>query len=150
MSWLTPLTGLLVAAFAVPPLLLLYFLKLRRVHRDIPSTMLWSRSVEDVRANAPFQRIRYSLLLLLQLLILLLLVLALAQPQLEGSGSPSGRTVIAIDRSASMNATDSPDGRSRLELAKEAAISKGRIIAHELRQQMKNLSKNNNKKGDDG
>ena len=59
MSWLTPLTGLLVAAFAVPPLLLLYFLKLRRVHRDIPSTMLWTRSVEDVRANAPFQRIRF-------------------------------------------------------------------------------------------
>ena len=124
MSWLTPLTGLLVAAFAVPPLLLLYFLKLRRVHRDIPSTMLWTRSVEDVRANAPFQRIRYSLLLLLQLIILLLLVVALAQPQLEGSGSASGRTVIAIDHSASMNATDSPDGRSRLERAKEAAIDR--------------------------
>ena len=124
MSWLTPLTGLLVAAFAVPPLLLLYFLKLRRVHRDIPSTMLWTRSVEDIRANAPFQRIRYSLLLLLQLIILLLLVLALAQPQLEGSGSASGRTVIAIDHSASMNATDSPDGRSRLEQAKEAAIDR--------------------------
>ena len=84
MSWLTPLTGVLVAAFVVPPLLLLYFLKLRRVRREIPSTMLWRRSVEDVRANAPFQRIRYSVLLLLQLLILALLALALAQPQFEG------------------------------------------------------------------
>ncbi|MAJ46394.1 MAG: hypothetical protein CBC35_03650 [Planctomycetes bacterium TMED75] len=124
MSWLTPLTGVLVAAFVVPPLLLLYFLKLRRVRREIPSTMLWRRSVEDVRANAPFQRIRYSVLLLLQLLILALLALALAQPQFEGTGSEHGRTVIAIDHSASMNATDSPDGRSRLELAKESAIAR--------------------------
>ena len=124
MSWLTPLTGVLVAAFVVPPLLLLYFLKLRRVRREIPSTMLWRRSVEDVRANAPFQRIRYSILLLLQLLILALLALALAQPQFEGTGSEHGRTVIAIDRSASMNATDSADGRSRLERAKESAIAR--------------------------
>lgn len=124
MSWLTPLTGLLVAAAAVPPLLLLYFLKLRRGRRSIPSTMLWKRSVEDVRANVPFQRIRYSVLLLLQMLILLLLVLALAQPQFEGGGSPSGRTVIAIDRSASMNALDDPSGRSRLELAREAAVDR--------------------------
>ena len=124
MSWLTPLTGVLVAAFVVPPLLLLYFLKLRRVRREIPSTMLWRRSVEDVRANAPFQRIRYSILLLLQLLILALLALALAQPQFEGTGSENGRTVIAIDHSASMNATDAADGRSRLELAKESAIAR--------------------------
>ncbi|MEC8734516.1 MAG: VWA domain-containing protein, partial [Planctomycetota bacterium] len=124
MSWLTPLTGLLVAAAAVPPLLLLYFLKLRRGRRSIPSTMLWKRSVEDVRANVPFQRIRYSVLLLLQMLILLLLVLALAQPQFEGGGSASGRTVIAIDRSASMNALDDPSGRSRLELAREAAVDR--------------------------
>ena len=124
MSWLTPLTGLLVAGIAVPPLLLLYFLKLRRGRRSIPSTMLWRRSVEDLRANAPFQRIRFSILLLLQLVILVLLVLALAQPQLEGSGSTGGRTVLAIDRSGSMNALEGSTGRTRLDLAKESAIAR--------------------------
>ena len=124
MTWLTPLTGVIVAAAILPPLLLLYFLKLRRTSRSIPSTMLWRRSVEDVRANAPFQRLRPSILLLLQLLILLLLVLALAQPQFEGSSSAGGRTVIAIDNSGSMNATDDPSGRTRLDLAKEAAVAR--------------------------
>lgn len=124
MTWLTPLTGLIVAAVVVPPLILLYFLKLRRTSRSISSTMLWRRSVEDVRANAPFQRLRPSILLLLQLLILLLIVLALAQPQFEGVSTDGGRTVIAIDNSGSMNAIDDDSDQSRLEKAKEAAIAR--------------------------
>ena len=124
MTWLTPLTGAILALVLVPPLVALYFLKLRRTERSIPSTLLWSRSVEDLRANAPFQRLRFNLLLLLQLLILLLLALSLAQPQFEGEGSRTGRTVIAIDNSASMNATDAVGERSRLEAAKDAAIAR--------------------------
>ncbi len=124
MTWLTPLTGVILALVLVPPLVALYFLKLRRTQRSIPSTLLWTRSVEDLRANAPFQRLRFNLLLLLQLLILLLLVLSLAQPQFEGDGSRTGRTVIAIDNSASMNATDEEGGRSRLDVAKESAIAR--------------------------
>jgi hypothetical protein len=124
MTWLTPLTGVILALVLVPPLIALYFLKLRRTHRSIPSTLLWNRSVEDLRANAPFQRLRFNLLLLLQLLILLLLALSLAQPQFEGDGSRTGRTVIAIDNSASMNATDEGGGQSRLDAAKESAIAR--------------------------
>lgn len=124
MTWLTPLTGLFVALAVVPPLLALYFLKLRRRSRDIPSTMLWQRSVQDIRANTPFQRLRMNVLLLLQLLVLLLLVLALAQPQLEMDGRDGGRTVIAIDHSGSMNAIDAGEETTRLERAKEAAISR--------------------------
>ena len=84
MTWLTPLTGLLALAAVVPPLVVLYFLRLRRKRREISSTLLWRRSVEDLEANAPWQRLRPNLLLLLQLLVLLALTAAVAQPLAEG------------------------------------------------------------------
>ncbi|MFO0963052.1 MAG: VWA domain-containing protein [Phycisphaerales bacterium] len=120
-AWLTPLTGIVVASALLPLLLALYFLKLRRRPASIPSTLLWKRSVEDMRANTPFQRLRPSLLLLLQILLLGFVAFALMQPRMDLGVGGGGRTVILIDRSGSMNATDLDPKRTRLDVAKEQA-----------------------------
>ena len=127
MQWLTPLIGLYAAAVAIPLLLLLYFLKLKRHEMIISSTLLWKRAVQDLQVNAPFQRLRRNLLLLLQLLALIAMLLALAGPMLALSRGPGRRYVVLIDRSASMNASDVTP--SRLDEAKKQA----RVFVESLR-----------------
>lgn len=124
MTWLPSLLswpGALLAALAVlPPLILLYFLKLRRKEQEVPSTLLWKKAIQDLQVNAPFQRLRRNLLLLLQILVLLFLLLALAEPVMNYSPGPTSTTLILIDRSASMSTVE-PGGKSRLEIAQEMA-----------------------------
>lgn len=135
-TWVTPLAGAILGAAILAPLVALWFLKLRRKRRVISSTLLWSRSLADLRANTPFQRIRFSWLLLLQILAIVLIAVALAQPEAEGLGASGGRHVLLIDRSASMNAmeTAEEDGTTidppiaRLALAKEAAKTRVREL----------------------
>jgi hypothetical protein len=119
-TFLSPFSALVAAAMAVPLLLLLYFLKLRRQTLRIASTMLWQKSTEELQANTPFQRLRWSLLLLLQVLVVAALLGALARPVLQARETPSGRVILLIDRSGSMSARDAA-GPSRLEAAKAAA-----------------------------
>jgi Ca-activated chloride channel homolog len=97
-----------------------YLLKLKRKRRVVPSVFLWQRALEEIEANAPFKKLRRSLLLLLQLLALAALVFALARPLIRMRSLASGSTVIIIDSTASMSARDEGT-RSRLERAKELA-----------------------------
>jgi aerotolerance regulator-like protein/VWA domain-containing protein len=113
------------AAFALlaiaPLIVLMYLLKLKRRPQMVSSTLLWRRSVQDLIANAPFQRLRNNLLLWIQLLILLLLVLALARPVMRLSGLGGDTIIVLIDQSASMQ-TIEEDGQTRLEKAKKLAM----------------------------
>lgn len=118
------LTGLILAGAIVPPLVALYILRLRRKPSPISSTMLWTRSTEDLHANTPFQRLRPSLLLLLQLIAVLLLAFSIMQPQLRSGSQTGGKTVLLVDASGSMQAIDVDEespGMNRFELARERA-----------------------------
>jgi hypothetical protein len=123
MTFLAPLLAGIVAAVAVPALLVLYFLKLRRQRRDVASTLLWRRAVEDLQVNAPFQRLRNSWLLWVQLLLLAVLLLALARPVLDAQAIETGRAVILVDHSASMSAGGA---------GAESRLDRARVIAGEL------------------
>src|SRR3954470_4827712 len=120
-QFITPLSPVLWAVLAGVPvgIIALYFLKLRRRPVQVPSTLLWRRSLEDLHVNSLFQRLRKNLLLFLQLLAVLLVMLALAGPRIRGSSSLGERFVLAIDNSASMAATDVEP--TRLEKAKAEA-----------------------------
>ena len=93
----------LLGAVAVG-IVLLYFLKLRREPVEVPSTFLWTRTIEDLHVNRLLQRLRTSVLLLLQLLILAAIALALLRPGYRGDAGLDSRMVWLLDHSASMNA----------------------------------------------
>ncbi|MFG0257956.1 MAG: VWA domain-containing protein [Phycisphaerales bacterium JB043] len=122
MTWVTPWLAIWTASVVVPLLLILYFLKLKRIEREISTTLLWRKAIEDFQANAPFQRLRRNILLLLQLLVLAMILIALAQPEIDASQPASHQHVLMIDRSASMRATDQNEQGTRLERAKQEAI----------------------------
>ncbi|MDP9482402.1 MAG: VWA domain-containing protein [Chloroflexota bacterium] len=118
MPFVAPL-ALLGLAF-IPLVVAFYMLKLRRDDAVVPSTLLWQRLLADVEANAPWQRLRRSLLLLLQLLLVAILAILAARPFLERPAGLAGDLVVVIDTSASMGATDVAP--NRLEAAKAAVI----------------------------
>lgn len=93
-------------ALIPPAILALYFLKLRRVPVEVPSTYLWMRAIEDLHVNSLWQRLRKSLLLLLQLLLVGLAMLSLLRPGWQGQRPEGQRLIFLVDNSASMNTTD--------------------------------------------
>jgi Ca-activated chloride channel homolog len=117
MNFLMP--GMFLLALLGIPIFLLYMLRLRRRDQVVSSTLLWQQIVKDQQANAPWQRLKYNLLMLIQLLILAALVLAMARPAVPTPTQVTGPTVILLDASASMLASDvSPN---RFEAARATA-----------------------------
>jgi len=108
--WALPLLGGIVA---------LWMLRLKRQDVTVSSLYLWNTLLQETQANAPFQRLRRTLLLFLQLLTAFLLVFALARPFVYGQAVTGRTVVIILDTSASMNATDVRP--TRLQAAKDAA-----------------------------
>jgi hypothetical protein len=119
-KFLDPTMIAVAAALTVPPLIAMYFLKLKRAVRVVPSTLLWKKAIEDLRVNAPFQRLRKSLLLLLQLLVLALTALALGKPMFQAADKHEGTLILLIDQSASMSVMEK-GGATRLDQAREQA-----------------------------
>lgn len=119
MSFLAPTAAVL--GLIVPAIVALYFLKIRRPTRVVPALHLWPTEIRDRQANVPWQRLRASWLLLLQLLAAAVLVFAALEPALPASAALARHTIILLDSSASMQATDVKP--SRFEQARQQARS---------------------------
>jgi Ca-activated chloride channel family protein len=109
--------GLFFAGLAIP-ILILYMLKLRRREVEVSSTLLWNRLLRERQANAPWQRLKRNVLLILQLITLSMLVFSLVRPAVPVPSVAGGSTVVLLDASASMNATDVTP--NRFEAARKA------------------------------
>ncbi len=85
------------------PIVLLYIGWLGRRRMVVSSHLIWRRALRRRAAWTIWER---PFSLLMQLLMLAILILALMQPFLTGDADNAQRTVLIIDTSASMQATD--------------------------------------------
>ena len=120
MNFLSP-TSLFLFGLAIP-IVALYILRLRRRREPVSTLMFWEELFRERQTTSLFQRLKHLLSLLLQLLFLALLVLAVARPQFAFLTKSARQLVLIIDRSASMNAVEDSEGRTRLESAKQRAL----------------------------
>jgi len=117
---LDPLAGL--AGLSLLAIIALYFLRARRPTLQVPSTLWWRPVTRDRQAAAPWQRIRPSWLLLLQLLAAGLVAGALLQPAFASAEALTGQTVVIVDTSATMQATDVHPSRFAVAVADARAL----------------------------
>jgi hypothetical protein len=104
MSLLVP--AALAFSAIIPIIILLYFMRPKRQERVVGSTILWRQALQDIQASHPWQRLRITPLLLLQLLAAIVIVLILTRPAIFANSPLSGNSIIILQASASMQATD--------------------------------------------
>src|SRR3989442_3919737 len=104
MTFLAPAAAVL--ALTIPAIVALYFLKIRRQTGIVPALHLWPTKTGDRQANVPWQRLRPSWLLFLQWLAAAVLVAAALPPGLPAGAALARHSLVLIDASASMQATD--------------------------------------------
>jgi Ca-activated chloride channel homolog len=109
MSLLLP--AALAFGIIIPIIFLLYFMRPKRQERVVSSTLLWQQASQDLQASRPWQRLRITALLLLQILAAIVIILVLARPATFISSPIGGNTIIILQASASMQATDVPPSR---------------------------------------
>ena len=118
-------------------LVLLYLIKVRRRRVRVPFGPLWKRVLPQRKASTLLSWLKRLFSLLVQLAVLAMIVAALSEPRLDGSlgcGAPAvteappepTTTILVVDASASMRATDVPGGRLL------AAVDAGRKVLDEL------------------
>lgn len=111
--WALTTLGLLV------PLVTWYLLRARRPRRVVASTMVWQHVPHAMTAATPWQRFRGDATFWLSLLAIVAGAIALARPYATVPATLGDHTIIVVDVSGSMTATDA-DGVSRLALARQA------------------------------
>ncbi len=105
---------------ATVPVVVIHMLKPRRVEAVVSSKLLWRADTSGSTGARPWQRLPVTLPLLLQLIVVALLTGAFGDPTFDREVGLANHTVVVIDASASMGATDgSPD---RLADAKTVAL----------------------------
>jgi Ca-activated chloride channel homolog len=120
MTFLDPVAG--IAGLALVAIVALYFLKARRPAHSVSSTLWWRSLTLDHQAAVPWQRLRLSWLLALQALAVALVVGALLQPALVVAQALGGQTVVVIDASETMQATDVAPSRFAVAVADARAL----------------------------
>lgn len=106
---------------AVPVIVFLYLLKLKRRPLPVSTLMFWKRVLQENRRHAFIQRLRHPLSLLLHLLIFLLILFALAKPEWPRLAGVGTSTVLIIDTRARMQAPAASGAGTCLDRARQLA-----------------------------
>ncbi len=110
----------LLGLLGVPVIILLYLLKQKHEDYTVSSLYLWQNALQDVEANAPWQRLKKNILMLLQILAVILLAFILSEPMLKSDVDQHGAIILVMDCSLSMQSADMKP--SRFEAAKADAM----------------------------
>lgn len=112
----------LVLLVLIPVIIIMYLLRQRAVEKPHSSLFLWNELYKNHESDTPWEKLKKNWLMILQIITLVLLILALCSPYLLSGGRKATSVILVIDNSGSMN-TEYDNGRSRLEEAKNQAVS---------------------------